>query len=201
MAAPSPSPRPSAPPGEAQEPAEIVYAEDGDVILVLQSGVRLRVSAIILSLVSPVFKTMLGPNFLEGHASRTAEDPREIQLPDDSADGVTLLAQFIHCLPTAPSQTESLANIAKMLTGLGVVADKYDCILAVSMACESIMHRYLARDTLHAYARLAAAAYSLDMESAFAFFTRRLVLDTTASFTEVTDIEGCEILPQSAISE
>ncbi|KAK5726158.1 hypothetical protein LTR17_012973 [Elasticomyces elasticus] len=153
---------------------------------------------------------MLGPNFLEGQAPRTAEDPKEIQLPEDSVDGVTLLARFTHCLPTAHNQIESFADIAKMLTGLGVVADKYDCIHAVSMASESIMHRcmnnipldtsqILPKDTLYAYARLAAAAYSLDMTFEFAFFTRRLVLDTTASFTEVADIEGCEGLPQSAI--
>jgi len=41
-----------------------IATADGDILLVL-GETRLRVSSVILSSASPVFKAMLGPNFSE----------------------------------------------------------------------------------------------------------------------------------------
>ncbi|KAK5674439.1 hypothetical protein LTS10_012827 [Elasticomyces elasticus] len=212
MAAPSPGAQPSAPQTVPQKPAETVCAEDGDVILVLQDGLRLRVSAVVLSLVSPVFKTMLGPNFLEGHAPRTAENPKEIQLPDDSATAMILLARLTHGLPSGPKAFENsmLLSLPTWLLELGVVADKYDCIAAVTMAAQALMLHHVARmkfetsatiskPTVDGYAKFAAAAFLLRMDTLFAFFTRRLVLDAVRSFGEIFATQVHGLVPSSVI--
>ncbi|KAK3627918.1 hypothetical protein LTR56_018908 [Elasticomyces elasticus] len=212
MAAPSPGARPSAPQTEPQRPAEIVYAEEGDVILVLQNGKRLRVLAAVLSLVSPVFKTMLGPKFLEGQAPRTAKDPKEIQLPDDSVDGIVLLARFTHGLPSGakPFKNSTLQFLSTRLLELGVAADKFDCIPAVTLAAEALMRRHAAymdfeytaavsKPTVDGYAKFAAAAFLLQIDNLFTFFTRRLVLDAVDSFGEIFEMQVHGLLPPNVI--
>ncbi|KAK3652910.1 hypothetical protein LTR56_004858 [Elasticomyces elasticus] len=211
MAAPSPEPQTSAPLPEPQEPAERVYAENGDLVLVLQDGVRLRVSATVLSLVSPVFKAMLGPNFLEGQAPRTAENPKEIQLPDDSADAMILLARFTHGAASGRAfENPMLPSFPTRLLELGVVADKYDCIAAVTMAAEALMLRHAAQITFESSAtiskhiidgsaKFAAAAFLLRMDKLFAFFTRRLVLDAVHSFGEIFEMQVQGLVPPSVI--
>ncbi|KAK5726165.1 hypothetical protein LTR17_012980 [Elasticomyces elasticus] len=77
----------------ASTPKNITLAEDGDVILILR-GRHFRVSSGVLSLASPEFKTMLGPNFLEGQAPRSAEHPKEITLEDGFA--LELLLPLMH---------------------------------------------------------------------------------------------------------
>ncbi|KAK4891349.1 hypothetical protein LTR27_010003 [Elasticomyces elasticus] len=210
MAAPNSSPQPSAPPAEAQEPAAIVCAEDGDVILVLQNGKRLRVLAGVLSRVSPVFKTMLGPNFLEGQAPRSAEDPKELKLPDDSADAMNVLARFTHGLPSGPEAYDRwmMLPFSTLVLELGVLADKYDCTTAASMAAEVLMLRHVAhmkhdpsaivsKTTVDAYGKLAVAAFMLRMDNFFAFFTRRLVLDAVASFGQLFETQEYGVLPSN----
>jgi len=86
---------------EAPHPSEMVnidIAAEGDVILVLQQT-RLRVSSAILSSASPVFKTMFGPNFLEGQGQRSAGDPREVTLHDDDLCAMTRLCRLLHHQP------------------------------------------------------------------------------------------------------
>lgn len=59
---------------------------DGDVILVVQDQVELRVYSIVLKLASAVFKAMLGPHFAEGQVQGTPTDPKSVSLQEDSTE-------------------------------------------------------------------------------------------------------------------
>jgi len=52
----------------------------GDVKLLLEDGLRVRVSAVVLSCASPVFEALLSSRYLEGQGERSAEQPKEIVL-------------------------------------------------------------------------------------------------------------------------
>ena len=78
--------------------ASINIATEGDVIFVLQQT-RLRVSSVILSSASPVFKAMFGPNYAEGQGQRSAGEPREVPLFDDDLCAMARLCRLLHHQP------------------------------------------------------------------------------------------------------
>ncbi|MCJ1473757.1 hypothetical protein MMC13_002408 [Lambiella insularis] len=99
----------------------------GDVILVLD-GAELLVSSKVLSLVSPVFEKLLGPNFVEGKQVSPIS-PGRIFLPEDNAFAMTTLCQVIHhCLP----ETEDVVEI-ELLEQVALLTDKYDCLSAMKL--------------------------------------------------------------------
>ncbi|KAK3112019.1 hypothetical protein LTR53_012140 [Teratosphaeriaceae sp. CCFEE 6253] len=106
---------------------EVVFAEEGDVMVVLRDGTRVRVASVVLSLVSPVFKKMLGPHFLEGQAARSADEPQEIVLPEDDPQATTLLLRIIHFQQPLHESVKPL-----LLANFATVADKYDCACDVA---------------------------------------------------------------------
>jgi hypothetical protein len=64
--------------------------EDGDLILFVRNGtLELRVHSLLLKMNSPVFRAMLGPNWLEGQSlSNISENsPGNLDLSDDDGDG------------------------------------------------------------------------------------------------------------------
>lgn len=69
---------------------------DGDVILVVQDQVELRVYSIVLKLASAVFKAMLGPHFAEGQVQGTPTDPKSVSLQEDSTEGMKMLCLCLH---------------------------------------------------------------------------------------------------------
>lgn len=75
-----------------------VIATDGDVIFLVGSrNTRLQVHSHVLSDASPVFASMMGPHFLEGHKLRAANgQPVEIALPDDDAEAITPIFRALH---------------------------------------------------------------------------------------------------------
>lgn len=71
----------------------------GDVILVVgtEDPRSILVSSKILTLASPVFATMLGPNFLEGHElSNRGTRPYELRLPEDDAETIIYICLLLH---------------------------------------------------------------------------------------------------------
>jgi hypothetical protein len=83
-----------------------------DVILVCisdqNSGTpsRITASSYVLSAVSPVFKTMLGPNFREG-TTLAAFGSVELDLEDDDSQMMTLICGFSTTDAMPESQTYS----------------------------------------------------------------------------------------------
>ena len=104
------------------EEKHVIFVDDGDVILDLATGESLRASSAVLSLASPVFKKMLGPHYLEGQASRSAEQPKHIELVDDEFAAMKLLLQLMHFQkpPTADITASNLNHYADAV-------DKWDC--------------------------------------------------------------------------
>jgi hypothetical protein len=113
-----------------------ITTTDGDILLVL-GETRLRVSSVILSSASPVLKTMLGPNFLEGQGDRSAQDPKEIPLSDDDVAAMVRLCRLLHHqddMPATPHDKMSLAAYAEELLALTELADKYSCMGSIRLA-------------------------------------------------------------------
>ena len=61
-------------------------APRGDLILVVNGQVQLRVNSDVLTLCSPVFKALLESNFAEGQTQGSAAKPKEVSLPEDDAE-------------------------------------------------------------------------------------------------------------------
>ncbi|KAI7277108.1 hypothetical protein KC335_g99 [Hortaea werneckii] len=87
---------------KAQQPErrDVDVAADGDIILALPQNLCIRVSSAVLSLVSPVFKAMLGPRFREGSESRSSSQPKEISLPEDDGIAMKHLCLLLHAQGT-----------------------------------------------------------------------------------------------------
>lgn len=189
-------------------PEMVVIDREGDVILVLKD-VELRVSSKVLSLASPVFKTMFGPSFVEGK-SITSSSPSRITLTDDNPIAMVNLCNIIHyqtkSMPKQPDQP--------FLDQLAIVADKYDCIEAL----RSSTHMWLT--TLEAEAasvieeepstsigKLLYPAYTFDCAIAFEKITRSMVyyVGGTTSQESPTQYQICPaiqaLLPEGLLGK
>jgi len=171
-----------------------IATTDGDVLLVL-GETRLRVSSVILSSASPVFKAMLGQNFLEGQGERSSQSPKEVALLDDDADAMTRLCRLLHhqdSMPADPHHALSLATIAEELLNLMIVADKYCCTSSIRLAGRYMLFNSASlpiyRTTMmRTNLRLIAAAYMPEDARHFAVFTRRMVMDTSNPYSLIAD--------------
>lgn len=127
--------------GAPPTPRYVSAASDGDVEFILTASGEstiIRVSSVVLSYASSVFRALLGPNFKEGQALRGAERPQQVPLPDDGWESMGDLCSLLHygrdldlLKPIKPALPLSLR-----LVELSATADKYDCILAVSSVVE-----------------------------------------------------------------
>ena len=86
----------------------------------------IRVSSKVMTLVSPVFDTMLNGNFRESQLQISSEEPPVLELPEDDAAAMLLLCQVLHHHTNAGLHTE-MSVIAAMST----VSDKYGCASAL----------------------------------------------------------------------
>jgi hypothetical protein len=183
-----------------------ITTTDGDILLVL-GETRLRVSSVILSSASPVFKAMLGPKFLEGQGDRSAQDPKEIALHDDDVAAMVRLCRLLHHqegTSVAPHDKTSLAAGAQELLDLMVSADKYGCISSIRLAGGYMLFNAASLpiypDTsMQTNLRLIAAAYLLEDSRHFALFTRRMVLDTAKPYSIVAHCPDLTVLPNSLL--
>lgn len=104
-------------------------AADGDILLTVGNTLELRVSSVVLSLTSLVFKAMLGPNFVEGQSLRgsTSTTPHNIPLPEDDAQAVELLCRILH------HQNQDIPDLIGRyeLLRFAEVVDNYGCANAV----------------------------------------------------------------------
>lgn len=185
-----------------------IATTDGDVLLTL-GETRLRVSSVILSSASPVFKTMLGPKYLEGQGDRSAQNPKEIPLLDDDPVVMTRLCRLLHhqrealdlSPPDLARDEKSLILDAQGLFNLAVLADKYGCADGIQMSVGYLLHdlgsgldpREIPMAVL---LHLVTAAYIFEDDRHFALFTRRLVMDHVNVYsTTAADDPSLAMLP------
>lgn len=83
----------------------------------------------ILTLSSPVFKSMLGPSFKEGH-TLAAASTIELSLPEDDPRAMAILCHILHLR----NHNVSLYPSAKQVLDVAQLADKYDCTEAAMLS-------------------------------------------------------------------
>ncbi|KAK3679222.1 hypothetical protein LTR78_000783 [Recurvomyces mirabilis] len=167
----------------------IELAGDGDVVLSFETGSTIRATSAILSMASLVIKSMLGPKFFEGQATRSSEQPKIIQLVDDDFGPTNMLLTLMHFQqPAAPSfATTDLCRLA-------VAADKWDCAETKSPATEALLRRKVNNissfsmvNVSHDLGAVASAAYLLRHREILAPFTGWLVLLDTKPISTMMD--------------
>ena len=109
-----------------EDPLAIPVDEDGDIHLAVESPEAeepaiFLVSRKILSMSSPVFKAMLGPQFLEGQSASGNGIPT-VTVKDDSIKAMGIILHAIHLQGHQVPETVSCS----LLRHLAVVCDKYD---------------------------------------------------------------------------
>ncbi|KAK5726166.1 hypothetical protein LTR17_012981 [Elasticomyces elasticus] len=190
----------------------IVLAEDGDVVLVIQKMQRIRVSSTVLALASPVFKQMLGPHFLEGQAPRSAEQPTEIQLPEDGTWEMKVLLAWMHHHDIDIDMSRCNCD-AVYVTRIAAHIDKYACSSALRLTAEAVLNRrleninslYKTSAIFRHVAWTAKAAYLLGAGDLFTRCTRRLILDGIGPYSDIpslaadVDLANREILPVTVL--
>ena len=106
---------------------DIVKSPEGDLVLQVGDPVKrnlLRVHSGSLRMASPVFRGMLGGNFIEGSTQYTAEDP--LCLTEDNARAMLDLCKLIHH-QYAMHDPLSVYRFPKLV----ILADKYQCLSIV----------------------------------------------------------------------
>ncbi|GAE00227.1 predicted protein [Paecilomyces variotii No. 5] len=135
---------------------------EGDVILAAggnsMSPRRFLISSKVLSLASPVFAALFGPQFLEG--SRMAEHgPITILLDEDDAKTMEIMLRILH--HQTPSKIENLTT--KEMATLAILSDKYDCAGVIRPWTSKWFFRHENMPNLEDYGLILTAAH---------FFTR-----------------------------
>ncbi|KAI5360718.1 Putative BTB/POZ domain-containing protein [Septoria linicola] len=153
-------------------------AADGDLIITVGGQLELRVHSLLLKMNSPVFRTMLGPDWLEGQqlANISPATPGALSLPGDDPKAMQVLCFILHAqndqLPSRPDSTN--------LLGLAKAADKYDCAQAVKFHAEAWLSR-TGVGTKRQAKDLLEITLLLDFPSYFSEFSDAVVKDTRQS--------------------
>ena len=169
-----------------------VIAFYGDLILVVgEKKTRLRVHSVCMKIASKVFDAMLGPHFSEGQPSN-GNHPKEIPMPDDNATAMATICKVLHhrndLLPDCLEPSD--------LPEIALVADKYDCVLALKYA----MIQWLNFKEPVAFIDLGSlliAAYVFDNSDAFRRVTQNLITGTYHSYHSLMDIRYGDVIPSS----
>lgn len=112
----------------AKQATQIDIAEDGDVILVINTGskqMKLRVFSQCMRAASKVFNAMFGDNWSEGKNLSTKK-PTQIALPEDDPQAMLYICRTLHFQKTEDLPLEiSPARPAKILN-IAVLVNKYN---------------------------------------------------------------------------
>ncbi|KXT02401.1 hypothetical protein AC578_7832 [Pseudocercospora eumusae] len=183
-------------------------APDGDVIFEVgdETRRRLRVSSTILSMASPVFKTWLGPHFLEGQRSRDASNPVTIELPADQPQAMSDMFNLLHFrrvleLEYRNKSSDEESEHASRVLEFAIVANKYCCTEALYLQARGIMlynRDFPATKTLpsHIDADRLTAAYLLNQGPLFRAISEDLILRSASPLTKLRSASHPDILPQ-----
>ncbi|KAM0720843.1 hypothetical protein Q7P37_003128 [Cladosporium fusiforme] len=176
----------------------------GDVLLECKHT-TIRVSSEVLIRRSPYFGVLWGPNFSEGQAPRSAENPQRMDLPEDDSVGMVLLCYYLHygfgkVQPRIFGYDENVMSICERLAQLAIVADKYQAVdylknNDVAQLFEPFrkVGRRIAL-TFEQMADLAVAAYIFAQDELFSLFTRCLILDYCDSLSSLVPSRFSEFI-------
>ncbi|KAK7178318.1 hypothetical protein PSPO01_15627 [Paraphaeosphaeria sporulosa] len=146
-------------------------ATNSDVILVAGPHKRrIQVCSFVLKNASKYFSNMFGPNFSEGQGLRVNR-LKEILMPEDDANALEIICNILHLrndvVPEALTPIEVLE--------IAVLADKFDCIVAVKHASTFWLNPRECQGITE-LGHLMAAAYILDNARAFSEITLSMIL-------------------------
>lgn len=177
----------------------VVIATSGDMLLSVgpNKDRELLVSSTTLATSSPYFKALTGPNFSEGQAACTSQNPREIVLKDDDAQAMEDLCMLLHGqepdnISTNQKTTYSKKRLYKItcrLLNLAIVIDKYGCATHLKLPGAALIYDCLdllqaqPRSTAKCMAVMVATSYLLDSERCFRISTERF----TREYTQTND--------------
>ncbi|EGR45491.1 uncharacterized protein TRIREDRAFT_111124 [Trichoderma reesei QM6a] len=168
---------------------------EGDAVLSIKGSdgdKSYLVSSRVLSLASPVFSKMFGPNFKEGQEIRRGDCPR-ISLEEDDPEAMGLILSILHykCAQVP------LAMEPKELATLAMHADKYYCNEALrpwaSQWCSNMKEVTAPED--HGFMLLAAYMFR---SPSFSEIASRAVRQLTPNFASIWEKhEELALLPET----
>lgn len=106
------------------EVSDLVKSPEGDLVLRVRETVKgslLRVHSGFLRMASPVFRGVLGGDFIEGSTQYTAKNP--LCLTEDNAQAMLDLCTLVHHQYTMQDRLP-----VYQFPKLGILADKYQCL-------------------------------------------------------------------------
>ncbi|KAH8600089.1 hypothetical protein B0O99DRAFT_682550 [Bisporella sp. PMI_857] len=118
--------------GEVNIAPQISFDDEGDALLEVADldmvqRIPCRVSTKVLSLASPVFAKLFGPDFKEGRSIRSGQlDP--IFLEEDDAQVMKIILGALHYKGIKEIQSVD----AECLASIAIHCDKYNCVSALS---------------------------------------------------------------------
>lgn len=195
------SPTPKNKPRPSTEDAD----PNGDVILLVggtENPQSIRASSKILSLASPVFAAMLGPNFLEGSKLSTAQ-PYRLHLPEDDAEAIVWLCLVLHYRRDVDDRVSY-----SLLEKLALVCDKYDCAGALSSWSKEWLHaaNLIPRfpPSPHSAEELLYISYLFEAHESFWISSKKFLTDGLPSDSGAADRSdylklGLALLPDSLL--
>ncbi|PSK46136.1 hypothetical protein B9Z65_5104 [Elsinoe australis] len=149
---------------------EVIYAS-GDVVLVTgpdESPQRFRVSSVILSCASSVFRTVLGSAFAEGQEQASSGTITKRLEGDD---------------------TKAMRIASITILNVAIIADKYDCSRALSFIltkwCDRFKNSHFwngAEIHIPEWVDILAATYLNGLHELFGFATERLIFSYAGNF-------------------
>ncbi|KAH6868410.1 hypothetical protein BKA58DRAFT_194529 [Alternaria rosae] len=175
-----------------------VLAKYGDVILELSKDGKsvgtLLVSSHVLSLASPVFGAMFSGNFAEGQNLSTAS-PKNIALPDDDAESMTLFCKFIHMQTANLTREPSFDD----LPDLAIICDKYGCTESIRSWLQVWISQKLKSPRALKFEKLVFVTYVCDLPRDFQQVTLVLLRDTIKRFSNTDVTHGSNFVPMEHI--
>ncbi|CAK3817741.1 Hypothetical predicted protein [Lecanosticta acicola] len=164
----------------------VEVARNGDVILVCGGGdsvgkiIKIVASSAILSQGSSVFASMLSPHFKEG-STLSRDSQVTVPFPEDDPDSMVVLCKVLHMRYNMKIENMSPSGILQ----LGVVVDKYDCLVAMSALPYYWINKQSARTDGHSRAMLFVASFLFKEPETF----QRLGYDLQMNTVESAEID------------
>lgn len=179
----------------------------GDVILVISEKTRttrIRVSSLILCCASPMFETILGPQFAGPLHALVTHQMEEISLNIDDAPAMIWLCKLLHHQHEDKTSL-NFPSVAARLHRLSIVADKYCCRSAIQLAATGLLGQFATSSVLRvlplkSIIYLIAVSERFRHRRYFALFTRRLIMDyvpNTAPYRKLSSFSALQLLPKS----
>ena len=187
---------------EATEIETKKIAGDGDVILIVgePAEAKLLVHSVVLTAASKVFSALLGPNFREGQAVRSSEQPKEIKLPEDDARAMSDMCHLLHGKHV--DELLKAVTSARVLS-YAIVVDKYACVDALRMQSHAILFAHLDYYTFRLdmtiNGRMVVATYLLEHAPSFKRATKRLIIGVNEQYSDLLKRDFGPMIPLSVL--